>query len=325
MQGGGQRRAHPTLASSRLATRAPNSLVRRRAAAVGGRRLRPRRPDRALERVGVGGAVEPVAQHQRGRQEHRRRVGHAAPGDVRRGAVDGLEEARPAVGEARRRRQPQAAGDRRGHVGQDVAEGVLGDHRRPARPGRSTSVIAAVSTSRWSTATSGYSPATSSTTARHMREVARTLALSTDVSRPWRARASSKPRRATRRTWSGWYSQVSNTVPSSRRAPAAEVQAADELAHDQQVDAVRAEGAQVRVDVERRAAARTGPPRASRRSRRRPRPRRRPAAPRRRPRTPRGSPAAAGRRAARAPRRRRGGWTATGRAPARRARGSPRP
>jgi hypothetical protein len=41
--------------------------------------------------------------------------------------VDGLEEAGPAVGEARRGRQADPAGERSGQVAEDVAEHVLGE------------------------------------------------------------------------------------------------------------------------------------------------------------------------------------------------------
>jgi len=49
-----------------------------------------------------------------------------------------------------------------------------------------------------------------------MRDVSSTFALSIEVSRPPRPRASSNARRATRSTSRGWYSHVSKTVPSSR-------------------------------------------------------------------------------------------------------------
>ena len=49
------------------------------------------------------------------------------------------------------------------------------------------------------------------TTCRHIRDVEMTFALSTESRRPLRPRASSKARRATRATSSGWYSSVSYT------------------------------------------------------------------------------------------------------------------
>ena len=84
------------------------------------------------------------------------------------------------------------------------------------RSGAVASCIAALSTSMCSTLTSGNSGATSLTTRLHIRDVSSTFALSMDVSALRRVRASAKARRTTRRTWSGWYSHVSKTVPSSR-------------------------------------------------------------------------------------------------------------
>ena len=59
-------------------------------------------------------------------QDHRDRVGQALAGDVRRGAVRGLRHA-PVVRGVDRRRDAQRAGQLTGHVGEDVAEHVLGD------------------------------------------------------------------------------------------------------------------------------------------------------------------------------------------------------
>ena len=59
---------------------------------------------------------------------------------------------------------------------------------------------------------------TRTTTSRQSREVSRTFALSTEVTCSCRARASSKPRRAMRSTWSGRYSIVSKTVPRRGRS-----------------------------------------------------------------------------------------------------------
>ena len=64
--------------------------------------------------------------------------------------------------------------------------------------GRRISNMAHESTSWWLSRTSGYSTATSSATRRHSREVASTLALSTEVTDPRRARARSKARRTIR-------------------------------------------------------------------------------------------------------------------------------
>ena len=64
--------------------------------------------------------------------------------------------------------------------------------------GRRTSSIAHESTSWWATSTPGSSAATSSTTVRHRRDVARTFALSTLVTWPRRVAASSKASRTIR-------------------------------------------------------------------------------------------------------------------------------
>ena len=72
-----------------------------------------------------------------------------------------------------------------------------------------------------------------------MREVSSTFALSTESSRPLRPRASSNARRARRSTWRGWYSQRVEDGAVVAHAARAVVEAADELAHDQQVDARR--------------------------------------------------------------------------------------
>ena len=84
------------------------------------------------------------------------------------------------------------------------------------RCGRCTSCMATLSTSRCSTVTSGNSSATRWATDRHIFDVAITLDLSTDTSwrrRPWAMRAAARTMRSTS---DGWYSQVSNTVPSGR-------------------------------------------------------------------------------------------------------------
>ena len=84
------------------------SAVVARAAEVGAcagrRRAHDRRP--ILPPRPRSSIAEPVAQHQRGRQEHRQRVGDPLPRDVGRGAVDRLEQARV------RRRPSEAHGSR---------------------------------------------------------------------------------------------------------------------------------------------------------------------------------------------------------------------
>ena len=107
-------------------TAAPNSAVSpcRRDRASARRRSRPRSHDAA---PAPPRARQAVLEQQRRRAEHRRGVRDAASRDVGRRAVHRLEEPRAAVGEACRRRHPEPAGDRRGEVGEDVAEHVLGD------------------------------------------------------------------------------------------------------------------------------------------------------------------------------------------------------
>ena len=74
--------------------------------------------------------VEPVAEHHRRREEGRERVGDPLAGDVGGRAVDGLEQARVALGaEAGRGQHPQRPGQHRRLVAEDVAEEVLGDDR----------------------------------------------------------------------------------------------------------------------------------------------------------------------------------------------------
>ena len=70
--------------------------------------------------------------------------------------------------------------------------------------------IAHESTSWWPTSTSGYSGRSSSTIVRHSRDVARTFALSTLVSRRRRPRASSNASRTTRRISGSEYGSVSD-------------------------------------------------------------------------------------------------------------------
>ena len=67
--------------------------------------------------------------HHGGAEDRARRVGDPFPGDVRRRAVDGLEERRttPLGIEIGRRVQPQAAGDPARQVAEDVAEEIRAD------------------------------------------------------------------------------------------------------------------------------------------------------------------------------------------------------
>ena len=125
-------------------------------------------------------------------------------GDVGRRAVHRLEQRRAgAVGvEVGRRRQPDAAGDGAGQVGEDVAEQVVGDDHvvaaRASRPGRCRRRRRGCS----AVVTSGYSAATSSNV-RCQRSPAkvRTLVLCTSVRwrrgrpRPGRRRSARSARR----------------------------------------------------------------------------------------------------------------------------------
>jgi len=101
----------------------------RRSAEVGGPALVDGTPHGSVEDGRFPGASEAVLEQERDGEEHRGRVGDAAPGDVRRRPVHGLEQARPFVAEARRGRQAEPAGDGGCEVGEDVPEHVLGhDH-----------------------------------------------------------------------------------------------------------------------------------------------------------------------------------------------------
>ena len=76
-----------------------------------------------------------MPQQQRDAQDGAAGVGDAAPRDVGRGAVDGFVETAPPVPERRRRQHAERAGEHRGLVGEDVAEQVLGQHHiEVARP-----------------------------------------------------------------------------------------------------------------------------------------------------------------------------------------------
>ena len=84
--------------------------------------------DRRLDPRRLVGSTEAVAQHQRRREEGGERVRDAFAGDVGGGAVDRLEEAGGALdAEAGAGEHPEAAGQHRRLVAEDVAEEVLGD------------------------------------------------------------------------------------------------------------------------------------------------------------------------------------------------------
>ena len=161
----------------------------------------------------------------------------------------------PPSREARRRRQPEPAGDRGGEVGEDVAEHVLGDDDVELLAASSR---AASRRCRRACARRGRPD----TRAPPRRRCAATAATSrarspcrpTSDGRAASARARNA-RRAIRSTWRGWYSHVSNDGPVVAHAARAEVEAADELAHDQHVDVAGDRRTQVRVRVERGAQA----------------------------------------------------------------------
>ena len=78
-------------------------------------------------RSACSGLAERVAQHHRGRQDGRQRIGHALARDVRRRAVRGFVQALVVGVQRGRRQHADRAGQHRGGVGQDVAEHVAGD------------------------------------------------------------------------------------------------------------------------------------------------------------------------------------------------------
>ena len=169
------------------------------AVAARGRRCAARR--RARDRRAVRRRPRPQpspwrSMHGR-REDGGERVGDALAGDVGRRAVDRLEDARAAV------RRGCAEGSMPSEPVSIAASSVRMSPNMfsvtitSKSAGRETSCIAALSTSRWSSSTSGYSPATPLTTSRQSREVSSTLALSTDVTRP-AASAAARPRRPTR-------------------------------------------------------------------------------------------------------------------------------
>eukprot|EP00754_Rhynchopus_humris_P034858 Rhum_TRINITY_DN16459_c0_g1::Rhum_TRINITY_DN16459_c0_g1_i1::g.163247::m.163247 len=84
--------------------------------------------DGLLDLVGLLRHVELQAEHHRHRQDHRRRVAHALSRDVRRRAVDRLVHARGAVlAQGGRGQQTERTAQHRRLVGENVAEQVLRD------------------------------------------------------------------------------------------------------------------------------------------------------------------------------------------------------
>src|SRR5216683_1282383 len=91
------------------------------------------RADRPLDGPRLRLQAERMAEHQRHAQDRPVRVRDAPAGDVRRRAVDGLVEAAPPLAQRGRGQQADGAGEHRRHVGEDVAEEVLGDDHVEAR------------------------------------------------------------------------------------------------------------------------------------------------------------------------------------------------
>src|SRR5690606_27070922 len=99
----------------------PAAQVSRAGVVVGQRAV-----DAGAQPVGRLPLAHVVEQHRR-RQHEGARVGHPLAGDVRRGAVDRLEDGAAALAEVAGRRQPEPADQAGGQVAQDVAEKVHGD------------------------------------------------------------------------------------------------------------------------------------------------------------------------------------------------------
>ena len=172
---------------------------------------------------------------QRGGQEHRQRVGDPLPRDVGRGAVDGLEQARGRrLAERGAGQHPERAGDHRGLVAEDVAEHVLGeDHVEVARGGDELH-RALVDEHVLELDVRELLGVHAVTTSRHSRLVSSTLALSTLVT--LRARGAEGDARDALDLGDGVDAQVAGAVGGARLL--AEVDAAGELAHDEQVGAL---------------------------------------------------------------------------------------
>ena len=181
-------------------------------------------------------------------------AGFAMPCPAICGAEPCTGSKRPGTGVAERcgAREPEAAGDGRRDVGEDVAERVLGqddvDRLRRVHDRHRERVDERVVERHVRV----LGRPSSVTTSRQSREVWRTLTLSTEVRRPPRSRAISNARRAMRST--SVARVLARVEPRAvvARALLAEVEAADELAHDHEVDPglPRPCGPEVRVDAE---------------------------------------------------------------------------
>ena len=189
------------------------------------------------------GRVERVLEQHRRRQDRRERVRLVLAGDVGRRAVHRLVEPDAALAEARRRQHAERARDHRGLVGEDVAEQVLGDDhveaRRLAQQQHRHRVDELVLAAR----RRGSPCATSSTTCTQSCDTSSTFALWTCVTLAAApARRLERDARDARDLDLVVHHRVARlAAPGHDRLPArlAEVEAAGELAHDQQVDARR--------------------------------------------------------------------------------------
>ena len=115
--------------ASASATSAATSSVVARPPRSGVRAPSSSTPVTARSMARAAARLVELVEQQRDRQDRARGVGRATPGDVGRRAVDRLEDAGPAVGQRRRRCEPDAAADSGREVGEHVSEEVLGhDH-----------------------------------------------------------------------------------------------------------------------------------------------------------------------------------------------------
>src|SRR5690606_8380948 len=132
--GGGPRpvRAHP--GTDVVPDRVPDLIRGEGAAQVGGGApLRDRAPDR-VDHVPGFPVVAEILEHERRGQDRGKGIGGTGPRDVRRGAVDRLEQPDPPGMDVRGRRESEPAGEGGRQVAQDVAEQVRSDD--DAVPGR---------------------------------------------------------------------------------------------------------------------------------------------------------------------------------------------
>ena len=142
--------------------------------------------DGRLDRRRRGVLPERHPEQHRGREDRADRVGHVLAGDVGCGPVDRLVEPeravrRPALPERRRGQHPEDPGQHRRLVGEDVAEEVLGDDDVEVGRSADQQHRARVHELMVERDVRVRLAPTSSAMVRHSREVARTFALSTEV------------------------------------------------------------------------------------------------------------------------------------------------